>query len=109
VRKVRLSRIANREQVEMPLGAGEMEARRQGAPVFALVRAGAALHHAVDDGYSLKMRIVGVGGLRIIALGARLETDGQKLSVAALFNPAGELAGEALAALTLSPTFLPIS
>jgi hypothetical protein len=58
---------------------------------------------------SLKMRIVGVGGLRMIALGARLETDGQKLSVAALFNPAGELAGEALAALTLNPTFLPIS
>jgi len=49
VSKVRLARIAAREQIEMPPSAGEMEARRQRAPVFALVRACAALHYAVDD------------------------------------------------------------
>jgi hypothetical protein len=43
--KVWLAHVAGREQVEMPPGAGQMEVRLKRAPVFALVRAGAALHH----------------------------------------------------------------
>jgi hypothetical protein len=44
----------------------------------------------------LKTRIV-VGGLRI-TLGARLETDSEKLSVAPLLNPAGDIDSMALLA-----------
>jgi hypothetical protein len=40
VRKMRLARIADREQIEMLPGAGEMEARGQSAPIFALMRRG---------------------------------------------------------------------
>ncbi len=61
MRKVRLARVADREEIEMPPGTGEMEARGRGAPAFALVRACApwkintvaakaeALHYAVND------------------------------------------------------------
>jgi hypothetical protein len=101
VRKVRLARIADREQVEMPTRAGEVEAVRQRAPVFAVVRATASITGSAW-GKSLKTRIVDVGGLRIIALGTRFEADGQELSVAPFLNPAAELARKAPAALALN-------
>jgi hypothetical protein len=99
---VRLAHVADREQVEVPLGAVEMETRRQRAPVFArCMRAPRSITAAITGkawGKSLKTRIVVSGGLRITALGARFETEGQKLSVAALLDPAAELAREASAA-----------
>ena len=46
--KVRFAHVANREQVEMSPRTGEMEARRQGAPVLILMCACAARHYSRD-------------------------------------------------------------